>query len=103
MAGNIATKKQPSGPNDFEEVKHSEALEEEKRKEQEFAKYMEDVDDIGQDSYYPLMTNDPKKKKECIIKINDKQLGEVFDTENETKFNLQSIIISDNYFAPKKK
>ena len=32
---------------DFEEVKRSEALEEQIRKDAEFAKYMEDVDDIG--------------------------------------------------------
>lgn len=32
---------------DFEKVKKSEALEEQIRKDAEFAKYMEDVDDVG--------------------------------------------------------
>ena len=48
------------------------------------------------------MTNDPNKKKDCIIKINDQHIENVLGPKNEGKFNLQSIIISDNYFAPKK-
>ena len=80
ITGNTSKKHESqSNHHDFEEVKHSEALEEQRKKEAEFTKLMEGVDDIGMDSYYPLMTSNPEKKKDCIIKINDKKLGDVFD------------------------
>ena len=57
-----------------------------------------EFDDIGLDSYYPLMTQDPAIKKEYVLKITDKKLENVFD-KKEPAFNLQSIYIEDNYIG----
>jgi len=40
---------------------------------------MEGVEDMGKDSYYPLVTNDESKKVDCVIKINQDKLDKVFD------------------------
>ena len=47
---------------------------------------MEKYEDIGMDSYYPLVTEDPAKKKEYTVKITDNQLNNVFSKND--KFNL---------------
>ena len=47
-----------------------------------------EFEDMGKDSHYPLMTTDPEKSKEFLIKVNDK--------------HLQSVIV-DNYIPTKKK
>lgn len=57
--------------------------------------------DMGMDSYYPLVTEDPEKQREYTIKIPQNipatQLNRVFDPQNKDQFNLQSIYINDNY------
>ena len=45
-------------------------------------------EDMGNDSFYPLVTNDASKKVDCVIKINQEQLNNVFDPNNNPKFNL---------------
>lgn len=58
---------------------------------------MAKYEDIGMDSYYPLATEDPEKKKEFTVKITDNQLNNVFSKNDQ--FNLQSIYIQDNYIG----
>lgn len=58
---------------------------------------IDDYDDVGMDSIYPLMTKDPQKKKEFIRKIHDQKLENVFGEKNINNFNLQSIMIQDDY------
>ena len=56
-------------------------IEERKRSEEEY-------EDVGMDSYYPLMTTDPSKKKEYTLKITDNKLNNAFDNSEDPKFNL---------------
>lgn len=35
--------------------------------------------DVAMDSFYPLMTKDPKKAKEVIVRITEKKLDNAFD------------------------
>lgn len=54
-------------------------------------------EDMAEDSIYPLITSDPKKQKEFIVKISKGKLDQVFsDDAEDNKFNLKSII-QDNY------
>ena len=53
---------------------------------------------MAQDSYYPLMTNDPAIKKEYILKITDEHLNKVFD-DKDRKQVLNSIFIQDDYMS----
>lgn len=49
------------------------------------------IEDMADDSIYPLWTKDPEKKREYIIKagITDGKLANVFDnTTKSNKFNL---------------
>ena len=64
---------------------------------------MEGVEDMAKDSYYPLVTNDESEKVDYVIKINQDKLDKVFDPSNKNNFNLQSMIIENDHFAPKKK
>lgn len=73
------------------------------KQEAEFQKIMEGVEDMGKDSYYPLVTNDESKKVDYVIKINQDKLDKVFDPKNKNNFNLQSMIIENDHFAAKKK
>jgi len=82
---------------DFEEIKHSEANPELQRVEMSIANAV----DVGMDSYYPLMTNNPEKKREYTLKITNNHLENVMGQKNSNLFNLQSIYIQDNYMAPK--
>ena len=70
-------------------------IEEKKQSEEEY-------EDVGMDSYYPLMTTDPTKKKEYTLKITDNKLNNAFDHSEDPKFNLQSIYIQENYIGGKK-
>jgi hypothetical protein len=49
------------------------------KQEADFQKIMEGVEDMGKDSYYPLVTNDESKKVDYVIKINQDKLDKVFD------------------------
>ena len=60
--------------------------------QEEIKKSIECFEDIAQDSYYPLMTNDPAIKKEYILKITDEHLNRVFD-DKDRKQVLNSILI----------
>ena len=42
-----------------------------KEQQAEIKQSIETFEDIAQDSYYPLMTNDPAIKKEFILNITD--------------------------------
>lgn len=53
-----------------------------KEQQEEMKQSIECFEDIAQDSYYPLMTNDPAIKKEYILKITDEHLDKVFDKNN---------------------
>lgn len=69
------------------------------REEQEEMKQsIECFEDMAQDSYYPLMTNDPAKKKEYILNITDEHLNKVFD-DKDRKQVLNSIFIQDDYMS----
>lgn len=63
--------------------------------------YEDDFLDVKQDSMYPLFTNDPEYAKDYTVKINNNKLDKVFDKANQPNFNLQSIIIEDNYIKKK--
>lgn len=90
-------KRDPSVGEDFVQINDSEVNQIKKEEEQQIASYQ----DMGLDSYYPLVTEDPKKKKEYVLKITDTHLNNVFGSgKNEnSQFNLQSIIIQDNYIG----
>ena len=57
--------------------------------------------DIGKDSFYPLVTEDPSKRKEFTLKITDNHLNKVFGNGavHQSQFNLQSIYIEENYIG----
>lgn len=57
--------------------------------------------DMGQDSYYPLVTEDPEIHKDYSLKIPSAQLDRVFDKKHKNQFNLQSLYINDNYVPDK--
>lgn len=81
MSGNLLqpAPQTPDDADDFEEVGNSEAVEHDMKQEAEFQKIMEGVEDMGKDSYYPLVTNDESKKVDYVIKINQDKLDKVFD------------------------
>lgn len=58
---------------------------------------------MGQDSFYPLVTEDPEIHRDYNLKIPSAQLDRVFDKKNTNQFNLQSVYINDNYVPDKKK
>lgn len=66
--------------------------------QEEIKQSIECFEDIAQDSYYPLMTNDPAIKKDYILKITDQHLNKVFD-DKDRKQVLQSILIQDDYMS----
>jgi hypothetical protein len=55
---------------------------------------MENYDDVSMDSMYPLITKKASQAREFTVKINDKHLGNVLGKDD---FNLQSIMIDQNY------
>ena len=81
MSGNLLqpAPQTPNDVDDFEEVGNSAAVELDMKQEADFQKIMEGVEDMGKDSYYPLVTNDESKKVDYVIKINQDKLDKVFD------------------------
>jgi len=72
----------------FEEIKHGEAYLEERKQQQMQEQQLQNFEDVGTDSFYPLVTTDPKISKEYTVKINgqyedklitDQKLYDVFD------------------------
>lgn len=72
-----------------------------KKEEQKQPEAGDEYEDVGMDSYYPLMTTDPAKRKEYTLKITDNKLNNAFDSKEDPKFNLQSIYIQENYIGKK--
>ena len=83
----------------FEEIKHSEAWNEQAKEDYRMQKSLAEFDDVGMDSVYPLMTSDPTKAREFTVKINSKHLDNVLNPNgtSQSNSNLQSIIIQENY------
>jgi hypothetical protein len=72
----------------FEDLKESYVASSKKQEQQEVNQAIDSCVDVGLDSYYPLVTDDPALKVEFTKKIHREQLNNVFDPQNQNKFNL---------------
>ena len=75
---------------EYEEIKRSEALHEAAKSEYKMNQRLAEFEDVAEDSVYPLMTKDPQKAKEYLVKVNvnDQHLNNVFNSQADQNINL---------------
>lgn len=86
----------------FEEIKQSDVQQALENNQEAVNKGIASCIDVGEDSFYPLVTEDPERQKEFTIKIpqnnfHSAHMNQVFDQTNQSHFNLQSVYINNNH------